>query len=261
LSAATGTATPPARLSAVLIVHNEERRLPACLESLKGLADEIIVLDDGSSDATVAIATAAGARVSHRPFDDFGRQKQAALELATGEWILSIDADERVTPALEKSIRKALEAPGDAAGFRLNRQIIYLGFPLRHGGAENDRVVRLALRNRVHISPRPIHEHLVVDGPVRDLKGALDHVKYENLSEHMATIDRYTGMIAADKRRKGERFRMTHVLRVPIELLDRLILKRGILDGRAGVIHAGMAAFYAFLKYAKLWTEERKERG
>jgi len=253
--------TPPLRptLSAFLIVHNEARRLPACLASLGGVADEIVVLDDGSTDDTVAIARAAGATVATRPFDDFGHQKQAALELTSGAWVLSIDADEVLTPALVEEIRRVVMDAGASNGYWIRRELTYLGAPLRFGGTGRDWVLRLARRSAARFALRPVHEHLVVDGATTRLRSPMRHVKYATLSEHVAVIDRYTTIIAAGKAARGGRFRAWHILRIPYELLVRLVVRAGILDGRAGIIYGGMAAFYAFLKYAKLYTARRPD--
>ena len=236
-------------------MHNEERHIGDCLASLAGLADEIVVLDDGSTDATVAIARAAGARVEHRPFDDFGRQKQAALELTRGEWVLSIDADERVTPRLAEDVRAVVAAEGGASGYWVRRELVYLGARLRYGGTGADWVLRLARRGAARFAALPVHEHIEVDGRTARVRGTLLHLKYRSLSEHLATMDRYTTMIADAKRARGRRFHAWHVLRIGWELFARLILRLGVLDGRAGVLHAAMASFYAFLKYAKLWPD------
>jgi glycosyltransferase involved in cell wall biosynthesis len=246
------------RLSAFLIVHDEERHLAECLASLRGVADEILVLDDGSTDATVEIARAAGARVEHRPFDDFGHQKQAALELTSGSWVLSIDADERLTGELARAIRHVVDADGPADGYWLRRQTVYLGARLRFGGAGADWVVRLARRDRARFELLPVHERLLVDGKTARLEGVLDHVKYRALSEHLAAMNRYTDLIAAQKRDRGRDFHAWHLLRIPFELFHRLVLRLGMLDGRPGVVWAAMAAFYAFLKYAKLWRGDGK---
>lgn len=240
------------RLSAFLIVHNEERHLEACLASLRGLADEVVVLDDGSTDQTVAIAQQAGARVEHRAFDDFGHQKQAALEFTTGDWVLSIDADERVTPTLAREIAAELANPR-ADGYWIRRELIYLGTRLRFGGTGADWVLRLARRERARFELVPVHERLVVDGRTERLHGTMMHEKYTTLSEHLATMDRYTSVIAGEKLAKGKRFSGWHLWRIPWELFVRLIVRLGIFDGRAGIIHAAMASYYGFLKYAKLW--------
>lgn len=245
----------PPLLSVVLIVHNEEANLGACLASIREIADEIVVLDDGSTDATLSIAKGSGAHVAVRPFDDFGRQKQAALDMATGTWILSIDADERVTPPLAREIAQVIRAETAADGYWLRRTMVYLGRRLRFGGAGSEWILRLARRERTRFAPLPVHEHLLVDGRTERLSGALDHIKYRSLREHLDAINRYTELAARRKRETGRRFSVTHVLRIPWEMFSRLILRLGILDGRAGVIHAAMAAFYAFVQYAKLWRE------
>ena len=245
----------PPLLSAILIVHNEEAHLGACLASIREIADEIVVLDDGSTDATVAIAQQQGARVAVRPFDDFGRQKQAALAMATGTWILSLDADERVTPALAREIAQVVRRADAADGYRLRRTMIYLGRRLRFGGAGSEWILRLARRERARFAPLAVHEHLIVDGRTERLSGGLDHIKYRSLREHLDTINRYTELAAGRKREAGRRFSIVHVLRIPWEMFSRLVLRLGILDGPAGIIHAAMAAFYAFVQYAKLWRK------
>jgi len=249
---------PTPRLSAVLIVRNEARHLPGCLASLDGLVDEIVVVDSGSDDDTMEIARAAGARVTSLPFTGFGPLKQAALEMAGGVWILSIDADERVTAPLAAEIRHVVEGDrAEPAGYWVRRELIYLGRRLRFGGAESDWVVRLARRDRARFAPLPVHEHLEVQGTTARLRGTLTHLKYDTLSEHLATIDRYTTLIAEQRFARGQRFHSWHLLHVPWALFARLVLRLGLLDGQAGIIHAAMSAFYPFLKYAKLWRYER----
>jgi glycosyltransferase involved in cell wall biosynthesis len=248
------------RVSAFVIVHNEEQRLADCLASLSQVAEEIIVLDDGSVDRTVDIARAAGARVEFRKFDGFGAQKQAALELTRGEWVLSIDADERLTPHIVDEIRSvtANSDPSSPAGYWVRRELIYLGTPLRFGGTGSDWVLRVARRDRTRVTPDDVHESLVVDGKTARLRGSIRHIKYDSLSEHMRTIDRYTTLIANRRALKGRTFHSWSVLRIFWELFARLILKLGVLDGKAGVIHAVMASHYAFLKSAKLYRSEAK---
>ncbi|MGQ0712239.1 MAG: glycosyltransferase family 2 protein [Gemmatimonadaceae bacterium] len=243
----------PPVLSVVVIVRNEEAHLADCLATVRDFADEIVVLDGGSTDATVAVAERFGALVGTRAFDDFGQQKQAALERATGEWVLSIDADERVTPALAREIARVLRDSGAADGYWVRRTMVYLGRRLRFGGAGSEWILRLVRRQGAHFAPLPVHEHLIVEGRTERLRGALDHIKYRELREHIDTINRYTELATARKRDARRRFSMLHYLRLEWEIASRLIFKLGILDGRAGVIHAVMAGFYAFVQYAKLW--------
>jgi glycosyltransferase involved in cell wall biosynthesis len=248
------------RVSAFLIVHNEEQRLADCLASVTRIADEIIVLDDGSVDRTVEIARAAGARVEFREFDGFGAQKQAALEMTRGEWVLSIDADERLTSPLVDEIRRvtASNDTSGPAGYWVRRELIYLGTRLRFGGTGSEWVLRVARRDRTRVTPDDVHESLVVDGKTARLQGSMTHIKYNSLSEHMQTIDRYTSVIANRRALRGQEFRAWNVFRIFWELFARLIVKLGILDGKAGVIYAAMASHYAFLKSAKLYKAEEK---
>lgn len=239
-------------LSAVLIVQNEEAYLPDCLASLTTLADEIVVLDGGSTDRTASIAESYGARVQFRAFDHFGAQKQAALELAMGDWVLSIDADERISPALADEIRRVVQDPASVDGYAIRRELIYLGRRLRFGGTQNDWVLRLVRRGAARFTDAPVHERLEVEGRTDRLRHTMDHVKYRSLAEHVQTIDHYTTLMARERLAGGARFSMVHVLRIPLEIWKRLLLQGGLLDGRIGVIHAAMAAFYTFLKYAKL---------
>lgn len=248
-------------LSVFLIVQNEEAYLAETLASLRGVADEIVVLDGGSTDRTVEIAEAHGARVEHRPFDDFGKQKQAALELTMGDWVLSLDADERLSPALAQEIREVIADPHALDGYEIRRELIYLGHRLRWGGTQNDWVLRLARRHAARFSDALVHERLVVEGRTGRLHGTMDHVKYLSLGEHIASIDHYTDLLARERLAKGQHFSMFHLVRIPQEVWTRLLFKGGILDGRYGVIWAAMSAFYTFVKYAKLADPSLDRRG
>lgn len=241
------------RLSVFLIVRNEASHLAGCLASVATIADELIVLDSESTDETVAIARSAGARVTTRPFAGYGPQKQAALELCTGDWVLSLDADERVTPALAREIARTIAAPGAMAGYAIRRDLWYLGTRLRFGGTGRDWVMRLARRSGARFTPAAIHERLLVTGRTGRLAGTIEHHKYRTLAEHVDAMNRYTDLLAREKAARGIRFRAWHVGRIPVELLVRLVLRGGALDGRAGVVYAAMASYYGFLKYAKLW--------
>jgi glycosyltransferase involved in cell wall biosynthesis len=247
-------------LSAIVIAQNEEAYLADCLDSLRGLADEIVVLDGGSTDRTVAIAEARGARVQFRPFDDFGKQKQAALDFAMGDWVLSIDADERLTPALAKEIAEAIRDPDAREGYEIRREQIYLGKRLRFGGTQDDWVLRLARRSAARFSDATVHERMLVEGRSGRLRATMQHLKYRSLAEHVQTIDHYTTLLARDSYAQGRRFSRLHLLRIPGEIWSRLVLRGGVLDGRMGVIYAAMSAFYAFLKYAKLADPSMERR-
>ncbi len=247
------TAERPIRLSAVLITRNEEANLPACLASLSGLADEIVILDSESTDRTVAVAEAAGARVVRHRFDGFGAAKQRALELAMGTWVLSVDADERVTPALADEIRAVVAAESAANGYLVRRDVFFLGKRLRFGGMGNDWVLRLFRRAGARFSLSPVHEHVEVPGHAARLHGTLEHHAYRTLAEHVEKMNRYTDIQAQMKSGQGVRYRNWMWVRLPGEVFARCVLRLGVLDGTAGVVFATMSAYSAWLKYAKTW--------
>ncbi len=252
-SASGGAPPGPVRLSAVLITRNEEANLPGCLASLRGLADEIVVLDSQSTDRTLDIARGAGARVAQHRFEGYGAAKQQALEMATGAWVLSVDADERVTPGLADEIRRVVAASPPANGFLVRREVFFLGRRLRFGGMGNDWVLRLFRRESARFSTVPVHEHVEVSGGRARLKATLEHHAYRTLAEHVEKMNRYTDIQAAMKMERGVRYRTWMLLRLPWEVFARCILRLGILDGTPGIMFATMSAYSAWLRYAKTW--------
>ncbi len=253
MTAAQANAARQVGLSAVLITRDEAANLPACLASLAGLVDEIVVLDSGSTDGTVAIAEAAGARVAQHRFDGYGAAKQRALEMATGTWVLSIDADERVTGALAEEIRATLAAEPATNGYLIRRDVFFVGRRLRFGGMGNDWVLRLFRRAGARFSASRVHEHVEVAGRPAKLHGTLEHHAYRTLTEHVAKMNRYTDIQAELKRGGGVRYRNWMFLRLPWEVFARCVLRLGILDGTAGIVFATMSAYSSWLKYAKTW--------
>ena len=240
------------RLSAILIVRNEERDLPECLASLKGLVDEIVVVDSHSTDRTRDIAAAAGARVIERDFAGFGPQKQFALEQATGDWVLNIDADERLTPDLAREIRAAIDGSPAVNGYLLRYANYFLGRRLRFGGHWSERHLRLFRRDRAHYAGKEIHEGITVVPPLGRLRHCVRHNSYGNVGEYLEKCNRYTGLIARDKFQRGKRFSWAHHLRLPWEFFHRYILKLGFLDGTPGFVYAALSAYYAWLKFVRL---------
>jgi len=244
------------RLSAYLIVKNEARDLPACLDSLKGLADEMVVVDDESSDRTADLARERGAKVFSRELDGFGSQKQYALERCSGDWAFSIDADERVTSDLAREISAVLAQTGGPAGYAVPRRMYFLGKRLRFGGVGSDRVVRLFRRSQGRYRPLEIHEQVEVDGAVGLLHGNLDHFSYATLDEYLEKIPTYTALAAEARWKAGKRFHGWHHFRPAWELFSRVVLKGAWLDGQAGLIYAALSAHAAWLRSAKLWEIE-----
>lgn len=243
---------PRAPVSVCIITRDEEENLPACLESV-AWADEVVVVDSRSTDRTREIAAAAGARVLERDFPGHIEQKNFAVGEASHDWVLCLDADERLTPELRASVERALADPGDRAGFACARLTFHGGRPIRHGGWYPDRKLRLFDRRRGRWGGRNPHDRVEVDGPVGRLEGDLLHHSYRSLSDHLRQIDFFTTIAAREKRARGRRFRLHDlVLRPPFKFLRMYLLKAGFLDGVPGLVVAVTGAYYVFLKYAKL---------
>jgi glycosyltransferase involved in cell wall biosynthesis len=239
-------------LSVVIITLDEEARLPACLEALPREV-EIVVLDSGSKDATVAVAERLGARVEIRPFTDYADQKNAAMALATRPWVLSLDADEVLTPALASALCRVTAGDGPEAGYRVRRQLVFMGRRLRFGKA-TDHPLRLCRRGDGRFNAA-IHERLdVTGGPVGQLPGELLHYSYDDLTDYFQRFNRYTSKIAENHARNGRGMPRgpTHVLRPWVEFISRYFLRLGFLDGYPGYTYALLSSLYTYVKYAKL---------
>jgi glycosyltransferase involved in cell wall biosynthesis len=255
------------KLSAYLIVKNEARDLPACLDSLKGLADELVVVDDESTDQTIDIARQYGAMTLRRKLDGFGSQKQFALEHCSGDWVLSIDADERVSPELAAEIRSVLEAQGRdvgatgpeprANGYFISRRMFFLGKRLRFGGVGKDWVMRLFRRTQGRYQPLEVHEQVEVQGATGRFQGSLDHFSYATLNEYLEKVPFYTALAAQQRWKTGKRFSVWHHVRPAWELFSRILLKGAWLDGQAGLIYAALSAHAAWLRSVELWDYEQ----
>lgn len=224
------------------------------LESVLPVADEVVVVDSGSTDQTAGICRELGCRVIVRPFDGYGMQKQFAVDQASHDWILSLDADEVVTPALRDEIRALLSSPDSLtfAGYRIPRSLVYLGRVLRHGGAGGERLLRLFDRKKGRFTPAAVHEEIVCDAPAGDLKGELMHYSYRDLSHHLEKLNHYSSLAAGGYRTSGRRFSsLLTALRFPVSFFIFYILKGGILDGYPGFMWSFMAGVYGTLKVAK----------
>jgi glycosyltransferase involved in cell wall biosynthesis len=244
-------------ISAVLITLNEEHRLPRALESL-AIADEILVVDSGSTDRTREVAERHGARVISHPWESYARQKNFAAAQAKFPWVLSIDADEVLTPELAADLRQIKESgPGDAAGFRMPRLAWYRGRWIRHSGWYPDPKLRLYDRRRGRWVGDYVHERVEVAGPVRDLQGDLQHFTCDSLAEHVRTTDRYTTLAAQEAYDQGGRWILPRAIiwmlgGPPWKFLETYFLRQGFRDGFPGLVIAAMAGYYVFQKYAKL---------
>lgn len=244
------------RLSAFLIAKNEARDLAVCLESLRRLADETVLVDDESTDETVAIAQRFGVRTFTRKLDGFAAQKQFALEQITGDWALSVDADERIPAALSQEIRKIIEQPAGAAGYEIRRRFYFLGRELKFGGLGHDWVLRLFKRGAGHFRPVRVHESIEVAGPIERLNEPMDHFSYATLDEYLEKCHHYTSLAAQDLWSRGRRASWLDHLRPGWELFSRLVVKGAWLDGQRGMMYAALSAHTAWLRAMKLWEIE-----
>jgi glycosyltransferase involved in cell wall biosynthesis len=253
---------PVTGLSACIIAFNEADRIGDCLASL-AFCDEIVVVDSHSTDATRAIAAAAGARVLERDFDGFRSQKAFAVAQARHDWVLCLDADERVDDALRAAIQAA-RARGfeDAAGYRFARLSEYFGKFLRHGNAYPDRVLRLFDRRRGGWrGKREIHEAASVDGPVKTLPGDLIHYPYRSLEQQLAKTQRYARMMAEHDFARGKRATLAKLVLAPAWRFWRgYVLRLGFLDGWHGLVYAYVRANYVRQKTIMLWMLQNGQR-
>jgi glycosyltransferase involved in cell wall biosynthesis len=245
-------------LSVVIITLNEEANIAACLDSV-AFCDERIVVDGGSTDATAAIAAAGGARVVARPFDGFGAQKNHAASLATGDWILSIDADERVSTELAGAIKEAITG-ADHDGYEVSRLSYFCGRPMRHSGWFPDYVLRLFRRGRGQFTDDLVHERVICPGRVGRLAGTLHHHSVARLEQALSRVDRYStagaAMIVASGRRVSFASGITHGL---WSFLRAYVLRLGFLDGREGFLLAVANAEGTYYRYMKAWLARRRD--
>ena len=246
------------RLSIVLITRNEAANIAACLESV-AWADEIVVVDSGSSDETVAICGRYGAKVQvTSDWPGFGPQKNRAVDLATGDWLLSIDADERVTPELRAEIEQVLAAP-DGDAYEMPRLSSYLGQPMRHGGWWPDHVTRLFRRGAARFSEARVHETVIVQGRTGRLRNHLVHYSFRTVEQVVAKMDGYSTAAAMAMAERGRSAGLgSAVLHGFFAFFRTYVLRAGFLDGRLGFVLAVSNAEGAYYKYLKLAVRSGK---
>lgn len=273
------------KLSAALITLNEEDNLARTLEPLQGLADEIVIVDSGSTDRTLEIARAAGAKVFQEDWKGYVEQKNSAFAKCSGDWILNLDADEVLTPELAEEIRAKIApgpagstaptkdpdspdstglgspGPADVNGYSINRRTFYMGRLLKYAW-QPDLKLRLVRRAA---SPRwvgrEVHESLKVEGRTAPLANYLVHYSYKDFSAHMATTQKLAEVGAASYYARGRRARTSDFLLRPVfHLFKRLILKRAFLDGVPGLMAAWSGAVHSYMKMAFLWELQNKEK-
>jgi glycosyltransferase involved in cell wall biosynthesis len=248
-------------VSAIVVCFNEEENIAACLESIRW-CDEIVVVDSFSTDRTLEICRRYTDKVVQREWRGYRDQKAFAHSRATKDWVLLVDADERVTPELSEEIEGALAEFGvQCAAFQIPRLVFYLGRWWRRGGWYPDYDIRLFRRERATWGGVDPHEKILVDGKVRRLRRPLHHFSYRNMVDHIERINRFTSISSRELKKEGEVWRVTDALfRPAFRFFRYYVLKRGFMEGFAGFYVAVSAAVYVFLKYAKLWELELEDK-
>jgi glycosyltransferase involved in cell wall biosynthesis len=248
------------KVSATIITLNEQEHIGAAIDSVRW-ADEIVVVDCGSTDETAEIARSKGARVAARAWTGYVEQKNHAASLASHDWILSVDADERVTPELAAEIRALLATDPSRRGFRMPRVTFYLGRWIRTTDFYPDYQARLYDRRGGRWQGDLVHESVQVDGGVGYLRNELQHFSFRDLADHAARINHYSSLAAQQMYDAGRRATIASlVVHPPAAFLRNYVLRRGFLDGGAGFVISAMNAWSVFLKLAKLWERQRCSR-
>jgi glycosyltransferase involved in cell wall biosynthesis len=252
------------KVTVTVITHNEAGNIAAALESARW-ADEIIVVDSESTDSTVDIVRRYTDKVIVRPWPGYVAQKNFAAEHASHDWILSLDADERISPSLAEEIRALLQATPGAVGYRIPRVTYHLGRWIRSTDWYPDFQLRLYDRRRARWAGRYVHESVRAEGPTAHLRGELQHYPYRDVAHHLQTMDRYTTLAARQMFEDGRRAGWIDILVTPrLTFFRNYILRGGFRDGMAGLIISAMNAYYVGLKFAKLWelgTRPSKDAG
>ena len=240
-------------MSVTVITKNEAADIGDALKSA-AWADEIVVVDSASTDDTVAIARRYTDRVIVREWPGYVAQKNYAASIASHDWILSLDADERITPALAEEIKAALAAAPTRGGYRMPRVTRHLGRWIRTTDWYPDSQLRLYDRRSARWTGRYVHESVSVDGSVGHLRGELQHFAYRDIADHLETIDRYTTYAARQMHESGHRAGLLQIAgHPPLAFARNYLLRGGIRDGIPGFIISALNAYYVFLKFAKLW--------
>ena len=249
-------------LALVVITLDEEANIADCLASVAGLAGQLVVVDSGSTDRTRAIAEAAGAEVFTEEFLGYGRQKQLAAGKARCDWLLFLDADERLDDEARAAVRALLDSPPpeEVTGFRLRTRTSYLGAWVAHGPWQNETKMRLVRRGAAHWKPDVVHESLeLTSGSGRLLPGRILHFPYRDIGHQLRKIDRYSAIIAArDAETRAPRVWLGMVLEPPFVFFQKYVLQLGVLDGWRGYLAAALTSLDFFLRWARV--RERRPR-
>ncbi len=244
------------KLTVLIPCKNEIKNIRPCIESVRAIADEVLVADSGSTDGTLEVVRGLGdCRIIEREYIHSGNFKNWAIPQASHPWILIVDADERVTPELAAEIQRELENPRHD-GYRMLRRNHIFGREIKHCGWNNDSVLRLFRRDLGRYCDRGVHADVIISsGNVGKLKAKFLHYTYWSVEQYFSKFDRYTTLAAGDLAKRGRRAtRFGLLLRAPFRFLNLYLIRRGFLDGVPGLILCMLTAFYSFTKHAKLWA-------
>lgn len=248
---------PRSKVSAFIVAFNEENNIVECIESV-AFCDEILVIDSFSKDNTVALATQCGARVVQHSWEGFRGQKVFGLSHVQHEWVINLDADERITPELRDEILEILrrDAEGDvvADGYFLNRVVFYLGRWWRSGGWYPEYRLRFFRKSKATWGGAEPHEKVDIDGRTDQLVGEVEHYTYKDIEGHISRLQKYAKISAEDAFSKGRRFSLVSLICNPVmRFFKFFVIKRGYREGVAGFIVGMLEGYYTFLKYVRLW--------
>ncbi|MFA5072413.1 MAG: glycosyltransferase family 2 protein [Nitrospirota bacterium] len=253
---------PTNRLSVALITYNEEANIRRTLESVKW-ADEIVVLDSGSTDKTIEICREFTDNVFHQEWHGFATQKNSAIDTCTGDWILSLDADEPIEPELAEEIRTLISSSNSHDGYWIPRRTFFLGKEMKHGGWYPDYNLRLFKKGKGRFQERAVHESIYVNGSIGKTKNAILHYAYPDLTSYIASINKYSSLsVDVMSARAISTFRTSCVniiFRPVLTFFHKYIIRGGFLDGKHGLILNSFHAFYVFVKYAKAWEYKKSQ--
>jgi hypothetical protein len=246
-------------ISGCVIARDDASRIEHCLASLAWTDEMVVVVDERSRDGTEELARRAGARALRHAYQGNIEQKNFALDQVKTDWVVALDADERLSPELAARLRERLAGEADALdGIELNRVTRHLGRWIRHGDFHPDWQLRVFRRSRGRWTGRNPHGRVRLTGRVEKLAGDLEHASYGSLADQVARVQEYSRVEAEELLRRGRRARISDLcLRPPARFLRAYLLKAGFLDGMPGLLIAAITAFHVFLKYAKLWELER----
>jgi glycosyltransferase involved in cell wall biosynthesis len=241
------------KISIAVIAKNEADRINRLLKSAE-FADEVLVVDSGSTDGTQEVCKKLGAKVVFHEWAGYAAQKQFAMDCTTSEWILNLDADEEISHSLKEEIQNAIKnATPDVCAFSMSRLSRYLGRWIKHGGWYPDRKVRLVRRGKGMWEGDGLHEQLIVNGKIERLSEPILHYVYRNISDHVATINRFSDIYSVDRGPKGGWFVLAGIVHALGKFAECYLWKLGFLDGIPGLVIAMNSAWYVFLKHAKAW--------